>query len=172
MAIEFHCEHCGKMIRSANEHAGKHGKCPSCHQDVYIPSPPEELEPLKLAPIDPKLEADRQRLLREGRDLATRLMKEKDTLPPEPSRPTPAAAPMTDPRLKLDMETLVTEYAICMHDGALDEAEELAREIRKDPKAAEDVMQRITIDEIPPTQLAGIKRPLLLGFFKQLRERK
>jgi hypothetical protein len=59
-----------------------------------------------------------------------------------------------------------------MADGNLDEAESLAREIRRDLRRAEDVMQRLTMDEIPPAQLAGIKRPVLVGFFKQLREKR
>lgn len=172
MAIEFHCEHCGKMVRAGAEHAGKRGKCPSCHQPVYIPAPDEEIEPLRLAPIDPNAERDRQRLLKEGRDLATRLMKEKDAPPPEPAARPLSNEPVGDMRLPIDMDALIIDYVLAMADGSLDEAEEIAKDIRRDPKRAEEVMQRFTMDEIPPAQLAAIKRPVLIGFFKQLRERR
>ena len=51
MAITFHCEHCGKKIEAPNSAGGKWGKCPACHNKLYVPDlyPDEEL---KLAPID------------------------------------------------------------------------------------------------------------------------
>ena len=70
------------------------------------------------------------------------------------------------------MEELVIEYALCMAKGNLSKAEELAAEIRTSVAVAEEVMQRLTVDEIPPPRLAKIPRPVLMGFFRQLRARK
>jgi hypothetical protein len=179
MSIEFHCEHCGKAIKAPGEMAGKRGKCPGCHNSVYIPSPSEEIEPLTIAPIDRGEEAARLRALEETRALQRRLLGEKD-LPPETRRPAAAAAAAAaEPREVLhadapkgDMENLVIDYAICMADGDLEGAEQIARDIRRDMKAAENVMQRLTIDEVPHAALSKIPRPVLVGFFKQLREKK
>ena len=54
MAIIFHCPSCGKEIKAADNAGGKWGKCPKCHNKIYVPSiDPEKEEPeLKLAPVD------------------------------------------------------------------------------------------------------------------------
>jgi hypothetical protein len=177
MPIEFHCPFCGRTIRAADEHAGKHGKCPSCHQSVYVPTPPELIEPLPIAPLDGSFEDEKARMERENRELQRRLLQEREAQPDARGR-TPASRPTgaspaseSPPPPPVDVETLVIEYAICMADGNLEEAAELATEIRKHMKQADDVMQRLTMDEIPPPQLARIPRPVLVKFFKQLREK-
>lgn len=35
--IHFDCQHCGKPVRVPDAHAGKKGRCPSCHEVVSIP---------------------------------------------------------------------------------------------------------------------------------------
>lgn len=173
MAIEFHCDHCGKMVRTGDEHAGKRGKCPHCQNSVYIPMPSDQIEPLALSPVDETDERHRQELLDETRDLVQRIRSDKDTLPPESAAAPPRPAPMGDARLTAaNMESLVIQYAICMAKGKLSEAEELAGDIRTNLKAADEVIQRLTLDEVPPPQLADIPRPVLVRFFKDLREKK
>ena len=170
MSIEFHCDHCGKMIKTAAEHAGKRGKCPYCHQPVYIPTPAEEIEPLTLTPLDEREERERQRALDETRKLAERLSHEKDVPPEVPKTPLPE--PAGDLRLGIDVEGLIIEYATCMAAGKLAEAEELAADIRTDMTRAQEVMQRLMSDEIPHPRLAKIPRPVLVKFLRQLRETK
>jgi phage FluMu protein Com len=172
MAIEFHCQHCGHLIRTGNEHAGKRGKCPHCQNSVYIPTPSDELEPLDLAPVDDADERRQRELLEETRKLTERMLHEKD-VPPEIPHTGPRPEPVGDIRLTTaNMENLVIDYALNMAAGKLAEADELAEEIHMNMSAAEEVMQRMTLDEIPPPRLAKIPRPVLVGFFKQLRERK
>ena len=171
MAIEFHCEHCGKPIKAPDEAGGKHGKCPSCHQSVYVPSSSPEREPLSLTPVDDGEERDRERLLRESRAFQNRLLNEKDLPPERLSAATPRREAGVRPPV-LDMNTIVTDYALAMASGDLNRAESLAVDIRRNMRAAEDVMQRITVDEILPVKLEKIPRPVLVGFFKQLREKK
>lgn len=180
MPIEFHCPFCGRTVRAPDEHAGRHGKCPSCHQSVYVPTPSEQIEPLLIAPLDDSFESEKARMERESRELQRRLLRERE-LPPETRGRTgsgtgsaaypSATAGESPPPPPVDVETLVIEYAICMVDGNLEEAAGLAAEIRKHMKQADEVMQRLTMDAIPPPQLARIPRPVLVKFFKQLREK-
>lgn len=171
MPIEFHCSHCGKKIKAPDEHAGKRGKCPSCKNSVYIPTPDEDIEPLRLSPVDEQDEQQREKLMEESRNVARTLRGEGDDLPAEDTRPqTPSPMPEGDARLPTDVETLVNEYLLAMHEGELDEAEELATEIRRDFSRAEQYLERIAMDEVPPKAIASIPRPILNGFIKQLRE--
>jgi hypothetical protein len=168
MTIEFHCDHCGHLVRTGAEHAGKRGRCPHCHQNVYIPTPSDQIEPLRLAPTDDQEERERKRLDEESRAVARALREEKEA-PPDLVK-TPLPEPVGDVRLPSDVETLIIQYALCMADGKLNEAQELAVEIRMDLDRAQGYIQRLTMDELPPTRLAHIPRAVLLGFLKQLRK--
>lgn len=170
MAIEFHCDHCGHKVRTSSENAGKRGRCPSCHQSVYIPTPSEDIELLRLAPLDEDAERQKQRLLEKSREVVRSIREERTELPAEAAAESALPEPEGDVRLPSDVETLVTQYILCMSQGELDEAEELARDIRRDMARADEFIQRLTIDELPPARLAGIPRALILGFIKQLRE--
>lgn len=169
MAIEFHCDHCGMLVRTSEENAGKRGKCPGCGQSVYIPTPSEMIEPLDLAPLDPEAEAEKQRLYDEGRKVAEQLRSDKTEVPPETSQSS-FPEPVADARLAIDVEALVIEYALAMSEGRLAEAEEYARDIRANMDEADDVIQRITADDIPPRRLKNIPHPVLVGFLRQLQK--
>jgi hypothetical protein len=174
MAIEFHCSHCGHLVRTANEHAGKRGKCPSCHNSVYIPTPSEELEPLDLAPLDDSERREQQRAEEESRRIARALLAEKGEPTPELARggddDTPE--PLGDARLPVDMESMVTDYVLAMAEGDLSEAENLAVQIRLHSKEAEPIIDRLSNDEMPPRRLTKVPRGVLIGFLKQLRGKK
>ncbi len=167
MPIEFHCEQCGKLVRAPDDKAGRRGRCPSCHQSVYIPTPSNKLEPLSLTPTNPKEDEEQERLIRESRELAKRLAREEATVAGPSEPPTHGPQEVLPPQI--DVETVLIEYAKCMAAGDLSVAEELAVELRQHRAAAEEIMQRLTLDELPPPQLAQIPRPVLVGFFKQLR---
>ncbi len=170
MSVEFHCSHCGMLVRAPDEAGGKWGRCPMCHQSVYVPMPDDRIEPLELAPEDETEEERRRRLEREAIELERAMLADRN---PPPETAASRAAGRTEGVLepKPDIESLVLEYAIAMADGDLTRAEELAAEIRRDMKAAEEVMQRLTLDEVPHPKLAEIPRPVLVGFFRQLRQR-
>lgn len=170
MTIQFHCEHCGKQVKTASEHAGKRGKCPHCHQSVYIPTPPEELEPLRLAPVDETAEQEKRRLEEETRALTRALQSEHADVPPEPAERGLPLEPLGDARLTHDMELLIVDYVVAMSEGRLPDAEKIAEDIHANWELAAECVQRITMDELPPARLAKIPRPLLNGFLKQLRE--
>lgn len=170
MPIEFHCNRCGMLVRAPDDAGGKWGRCPMCHQSVYVPMPDEKIEPLDLAPVDESEEQRRRRLEREAIELERALLADRNPPPEMAAGSSPASGLEGVLEPKPDIETLVLEYAVAMADGDLARAEELAVEIRRDLKAAEEVMQRLTLDEVPHPQLAAIPRPVLVGFFKQLRQ--
>ena len=171
MTIEFHCNHCDKLIRTADENAGKRGSCPRCHQSVYVPTPSDQIEIIPLAPLDEGEEREKERLLEETRALTQRIREDKTEVPPE-AHAAPLPVPEGDVRLQPDMETLVIEYAVAMAAGNLAEAADYAHEIRGNMAAAEDAIQRLTMDELPHVKLRSIPRPVLIAFFKQLHEPK
>jgi len=39
MAIEFHCDHCGKFLSTDESKAGRQAKCPGCGEMVTVPQP-------------------------------------------------------------------------------------------------------------------------------------
>jgi phage FluMu protein Com len=171
MPIEFHCEHCGKLVRAGDEHAGRQGKCPGCNQSVYIPTPDEQLDVIPLAPVDEQDVQEQEKLLAETRGLVSDIMRDRE-LPPESASDRPAVTtPQGDARLdRVAMEEMLVQYARHMADGDLARGEELAQEIRRDLPLAEDVIGRMVSDEIPPEGLADIPRPVLVALFRQLRE--
>lgn len=179
MPIEFHCDHCGKPVRAPDEAGGKHGKCPSCHQSVYIPLPDTELEPLTLSPVDESFEREKTRLLKETRALQNKVLTDREAQPERgaaagrgaPGLAAGGARPAGVPQISLgEMTEILTQYAAAMASGKLAEADALAVDIRKHMKQADEVMQRIIADEIPPPRLEKIPKPVLAGFFRQLRE--
>lgn len=46
MAIEFRCTKCNKLLRTADDTAGKHAKCPECGEILLIPAPASPIPPL------------------------------------------------------------------------------------------------------------------------------
>jgi hypothetical protein len=64
MAIKFNCEKCGRKVQAPDEAGGRRGQCPFCHDSIYIPAPPEQVEEIPLAPLpedDLKREKEMQR---------------------------------------------------------------------------------------------------------------
>ncbi len=171
MSIEFHCEHCGKSVRAPDETGGKHGKCPSCHQSVYIPMPSDQVEPLDISPVDQTEERERARLRKEALQLQRDLLEERE-LPTglAAQQALPAAGVPLPP--KLDLQPLLIEYALAMAAGNLEQAEQFAADIRADMRLAEETIQRLVADELPPEQLSQIPHPVLVGFFRQLKGKK
>ncbi len=193
MPIELHCEHCGKPVRAPDDAAGKRGVCPACHQSVYIPTPSDQLEPLDISPVDSEEERERARLLRESQQLASNILHDRE-MPADrgggdrragerasaergssasrgapPGAQPAAGASRPPPPPPIDVRKLLIQYVRAMVDGELAVADRLAEHIRRDMPRAEEEMQQISNDELPPTEIATIPRPVLIGFFKQLR---
>lgn len=158
MPITFHCPKCGKHIKAPDGSGGNHAPCPSCHQDVYIPVPMEELDTIDLAPIDEQALAEEERLLQQSRDQAAELRKAGIHTGGEESTSSQSGA----------LAATIHRWVLHMSAGELDQAEELRERILRQRPKAEKIVQQIMSDEIPPDALSAIPRPVLNGLLRQL----
>ncbi len=165
MAITFHCEHCGKKIEAADTAGGKWGKCPACHNKLYVPSP-DTGEELKLAPVD---ESDRERarrLMAETYKLTQDILLERE-VPNSPSEPAGAIYELSEQELRKN----VIAYLRQMAEGELDEAERTAALLVPSRDKAIQIIDRIALSEIPESELADIPQQLLSGAIRALRNK-
>ncbi len=164
MAITFHCEHCGKKIEAADTAGGKWGKCPSCHNKLYVPSM-DTGEELKLAPINETDVEREHRLMAETQKLTQNILKEKD-IPDGPAPLTGALYQMGDKEL---VQNVIT-YLRQMVSEELDEAERTAALIAPFSHRAVAIIDRIALSEIPEPELADIPPQVLAGSIRTLRD--
>jgi hypothetical protein len=167
MAIEFQCHHCGNKVKTSEEHAGKRGRCPHCKNSVYIPTPSEALDIIPLVPIDEEHEREKEQLAADAQNLSQQIRSDKTNVP-EDTSDIPMPEPTATSGLKPDVETLIIDYVLAMAEGNLDEAEDYAKDIRANMDEAEEIIERISNDDIMPRQLHRVPRAVMIGFLKQL----
>jgi hypothetical protein len=165
MAIIFHCEYCGKKIEAADNAGGRWGKCPSCHNKLYVPGTAVG-EELKLAPIDETAKERAKRLMAETYKLTQDILKEKE-VPEGPPPPSGAIYDMGDKELKQNVIMYFREMVF----GELDEAERIAALIAPFRNRALAIIDRIALSEIPESELADIPPQVLAGSIRTLREK-
>ncbi|MFA5553160.1 MAG: hypothetical protein WCZ89_06650 [Phycisphaerae bacterium] len=165
MAITFNCEFCGKKIEAQEKNAGKWGKCPSCHNKIYVPNPETEEEELKLAPIDEEEEERKKRLIEETFMLEQQILNDKPTPEQKFSSSKPAAAHVDEDVL---YETIV-RYLRQMADGELDQAESTLRSIKSAGEIAFKLIDQIAAADIPEADLSDIPSQVLSGLIRTLR---
>jgi len=165
MAITFHCDHCGKKINAKEESAGRWGKCPSCHNRVYVPDLSGDPNELKLAPLDDEEIERQQQLLAETHRLTLDILQER--VAPDELRDT-ADVPVA-PMSEEDLYHKIVRYLRQMADGNLDAADRTAAVIRTSKKQARAILDRISVSEIPEADLADIPPHVLSGFIRTLR---
>ena len=179
MAIIFHCTHCSKKIEAADSAGGKWGRCPACHNKIYVPQP-EPDEELKPAPIDETEEEKRRRLMAETYKLTQDILQERD-IPPETSEPTTETSEKEPTKDKqpaewsrwaaIEMSEKELTKNIIMHlrliaDGELDEGEKLVNLIAPHGPRAIEILDRIALSEIPEPELADIPQQVLAGLIE------
>ena len=165
MGIKFHCEYCGKKIEAPDNAGGKWGKCPACHNKLYVPSP-DSGEELKLAPIDESDRAKQKELMAETYKLTQDILLERQV----PDEPTEAATPASGISDKQLMENIII-YLRQMADGELDQAERIADSIIPCGRKATKILNKIARSEMPEPELADIPQQVLSGLIKTLRTR-
>ena len=165
MAITFHCEHCGKKIEAADTAGGKWGKCPACHNKLYVPSP-DTGEELRLAPVDETDLERKRRLMAETYKLTQDILQERDA----PEGPAGPAAPMYE-LSEQELKRHVVAYLRQMAEGELDEAERTAALIAPSRDSVVRIIDRIALSEIPEPELADIPQQMLAGAIRALRNR-
>jgi hypothetical protein len=163
MAITFHCEHCSKKIEAPDSAGGKWGKCPACHNKVYVPSS-DSGEELKLTPIDATDLAEQSRLLAETRRIEQEILSEEEI--PEDSAE--ISAPVYDVSDK-ELTKNIILYLRLMADGDLDQAERTADSIVPCGNRVLKILDGIALSEIPEPELADIPQQVLSGLIRTLR---
>jgi len=165
MAIVFHCEHCGKKIEAADTAGGKWGKCPSCHNKLYVPSS-DIGEELKLAPINETDVEREHRLMAETYKLTQDILRERE-IPDGPAPPSGAVYQMGDRELTQNIIIYLRQIV----NGELDEADRTAALIAPSGSRAVAIIDRIALSEIPEQGLADIPPQVLAGTIRTLREK-
>jgi len=165
MAIVFHCEHCGKKIEAADTAGGKWGKCPSCHNKLYVPS--QDIgEELKLAPINETDVEREHRLMAETYKLTQDILRERE-IPDGPAPPSGAVYQMGDKELTQNIIIYLRQIV----NGELDEADRTAALIAPSGDRAVTIIDRIALSEIPEPGLTDIPPQVLAGTIRTLREK-
>ncbi len=164
MSIKFHCEHCGKKIDAPDTAGGKRGKCPSCHNIVYVPQMDTEDE-LTLAPIDESEAERKKRLMAETSLLTQNILQEKEV--PEGSAP---AATETD-GAEAEVAQIIIRYLRQMADGDLDAAQGTAQAIAAHRKQAKAVLEEMVASDPLVPELPDVPAQVLSGLIRNLRTR-
>ena len=174
MGISFHCEHCGKKIEAPDTAGGKWGKCPACHNKVYVPAsksaqPDDEL---RLAPLDNDEEIRHRKMLAEEARLRQDILKETN-IPEEGTVPKNQPSAPSKPNALSDSEltTCIISYLRQMADGELDQAQDTAQAIIPNGQNAVRILERIALSEIPEPEIRDIPQQVLSGLIKNLRSR-
>ncbi len=161
MAIRFHCDHCGKLIKAPDSAGGRQGKCPACEGVNYIPAPPEEAEEL---PLD---EAE-ERLMREQE--AALFAKDQAIL-------AESSAVETQPRLSQmdtadvdgkDLHHLVVNYCLDMFAGNLERAATHVAKLNQHTGPNHQAVKDFQDGKVREPAMANIPAKVLAGFLKAL----
>jgi hypothetical protein len=169
MSIAFHCEHCGKGVEAPDTAGGKWGKCPACHNKVYVPGGQAEDE-IRLVPLDRDDDRKQRELIAEEARLRQEILNETD-VPEEGVVPKNHLAAKPGEMSDAELMTSIIGYLRQMADGELEEAERTAKTIIPSGGRAVRILERIALSEIPEPELADIPRHVFSGLIKKLRSR-
>lgn len=165
MGIVFHCEYCGKKIEAPDRTGGKWGKCPACHNKLYVPDLGSG-EELKLAPIDESEQEREKQLMAETYKLSQDILSEKETLAAS-TEDAVSVSSVSDKELTKN----IIKYLQQMANGELDEAERIANLIAPYHNRAVNILDQIALSEIPKPELAYIPQQILASLIRDLRSR-
>lgn len=166
MPIKLHCEHCGKKIEAPDNAGGKWGKCPACHNKLYVPLPPAEDDELKVAPLD-ESELQKQRQLMAETYQLTRDILDEQNAPEAPGAGVGPAAEISQQQLT----EYIVRYLRQMVDGRLDEAQRTADRIVPHRRKAVVILEQFAKSDAPDPALEDIPKQVLSGFIRNLRVR-
>ena len=170
MAIIFHCDYCGKKIEAADSAGGKWGKCPACHNKLYVPAS-EPDEELKLAPVNETDLEREKRLLDETNRLTLDILKERDipqgaTEPDEPAETAGTGFEMS----QVELKQYIIKYLHLMADSELYEAQKIAALITPYGARAVKILDKMAVSDMMEPELAGISQLVLSGLIRSLRD--
>ncbi|TFG45860.1 MAG: hypothetical protein E4H40_07830 [Candidatus Brocadiia bacterium] len=173
MAIIFHCDYCGKKIEAGDNAGGKWGKCPKCHNKVYVPDLNiADGEELKLSPVDEKEILRKKQLMMETFQVEQDILSQK-AIPQEESSSAEDTSNPDDIYLPKTAENdMTTNIIVClrqMADGELENAEATMQLILPFGDKAVAVLDKIALNEMPEPELADIPPQVLSGMIRNLR---
>ena len=167
MPITFHCNHCGKKIEAPDNAGGKWGKCPACHNKVYVPSPPSDDEELKLAPVDENEEEKKRQLMAETYNLSQRILEERET--PQTGASPKQARPPSSSMSEKQLTRNIIMYLRLMADGDLEQAQNVENLVTPYGSRATAVLDTIAVSQMPEPELADVPPQVLSGLIRTLR---
>ena len=164
MTITFHCKYCSKKIDASEKVAGKWGKCPSCHNKVYVPSlNADDDDDIQLAPMDKGEEEKKRKLMAETFAISQDILDEKEV--PNEQGPAINTSQVDGKSLKGD----IVSYLRLMVDGDLDRAAAISTTISQSGDQAMQILDEIALSDIGEPELADIPQNVLSGFIRDLR---
>ena len=169
MSITFHCSYCNKKIIAKDGTGGKWGKCPSCHNKIYVPNlnAGEDENELTFTPIDEQEQKRKKALLNESYQLSQEILKERaEPNENKPRRNTPRAAATIDPSKAKDTIIMCLRK---MADGHLAESDNIAKSIASLGSKARDELDAIALSDIPDQRLEDVPPGVLAGLIRTLR---
>jgi hypothetical protein len=170
MSIKFHCDHCGKKIEAPDNAGGKWGKCPSCHNKLYVPSLNTDDEELKLAPIDTSAKEREKQLMAETYKLTQDILQER-VIPEGGADATELddTAEMAFGMSDTELTKYIIKYLRQMADGELAEAQRIEALIEPHRAQAVGILDRIAQSEVPEPELADVPRQVISSLVRTLR---
>lgn len=169
MSIIFHCNHCGKKIETVDSSGGKWGKCPACHNKVYVPDLNiGEEDELKLAPLDVEEERHKKELMAETFKIEQAILAEREEADGKEKRNTekPRPAEISEK----DLTDRIISYLRLMADGQIGDAERILKGLKNYSRGAVVILDRIAMSDIPEPELSDIPGQVLSGFIRNLRK--
>ncbi len=169
--IRVICEHCNHAIKAPREAAGRRGKCPHCHNSVYIPTPESELDEIPLELEDEQSHSAAQRLEKEAAEVAAAMRRETKEVPegkvtPQPEGPAPRKTALN----ATDINELVIRYLLAMQVSELERAEALVAELKGVARQAKSKIQQMMVDSMRPEAVRSMADGLYQGFLRKLLE--
>jgi hypothetical protein len=141
---------------------------------VYVPTPPEHIEELDLAPEDEDWKKQKARLEAEAEQISEALRHERDVPEGSPVDRGARGGGMPPGRAastREGAEELVIEFLVAMKNSQLDRAEGLVAKIKGQAAEAKEFVQRLSVDPMPPAELADVSPGVLKGLLKDLLSR-
>ncbi len=172
MPIEFHCEHCEKLVNAPDDAGGRRAQCPHCKGKCYVPTASDQLEEIPLAPLDQEEEKRRKQAHQEDVALQQSLLHERADLD-APAKPASQASTTASPAqaTTIDAKGLVYDYVEAMSGGRLEEADRIADRLLTVRDDVLRIIESIATDPLAASDMPAVPKPVLVGFLKQLRAR-
>lgn len=163
MTIQFHCEHCGKLVEAPDEAGGKRGKCPYCHLGNFIP-PAESGEELDLAPLDEDFERQRKEEINKLLDAERDLLDETSHTEQAPRLSQKESSEIS----AVDLHHHVVNYCLDMFAGNLERAETHVDRLRQHRRLAQQAVADFLSGHVLEPALDKVPVKLQQGFLKTL----